>query len=244
MSSPSKAALKDRDFAALPFRDQLKRTIDIFYEGTKEELQDPSNPTIHAAAKLYNSMATALAGRPAVALHACRQGCAWCCYDVTFGTVPEILLLAEYLREGMSDKLPLLVDELRTHVAGTKGLKDVTAYKRARVACPFLDPQTRSCRVYDVRPMCCRIHISQDADACRKAIESPGGHPVPVDTVTHEAGKAMYIGYVAAIRDSKRTFANYDLIPALVRALTDTECDRRWRAGGDPFPGCRMALQA
>jgi Fe-S-cluster containining protein len=35
-------------------------------------------------------------------------------------------------------------------------------------ACPSLDPETRQCRAYDVRPMICRSYVSRDVTACEK----------------------------------------------------------------------------
>ncbi|MGR3488395.1 MULTISPECIES: YkgJ family cysteine cluster protein [Paracoccaceae] len=86
---------------------------------------------------------------PAVANAACADGCAFCCI----------------LTEG-DGGLITETEARRLHAALTPlaGQPEGRAWHAA--ACPALDPETRSCRVYEARPTICRSFLSVDAAAC------------------------------------------------------------------------------
>jgi Fe-S-cluster containining protein len=85
---------------------------------------------------------------------ACAQGCAFCCIlsGEDGGTVTE----AE-------------ATDLHTALAPFSGKPDGRNWHPK--ACPALDPDTRSCRAYDARPMICRAYVSTDVDACKSVSE-------------------------------------------------------------------------
>jgi Fe-S-cluster containining protein len=93
---------------------------------------------------------------------ACASGCAFCCIlsgdDGGTITEAEAVTLFEAL-------------------ARLAGAPDGRAWHPK--ACPSLDPDTRTCRAYDARPMICRAYVSSDVDACKevsegKVAEGPG----------------------------------------------------------------------
>lgn len=85
---------------------------------------------------------------------ACAKGCAFCCIlsgdDGGTMTGTEAAALHEAL-------LPLA------------GAPDGRDWHPA--ACPALDPDTRTCRAYDARPMICRSYLSPDAALCERVAE-------------------------------------------------------------------------
>lgn len=92
----------------------------------------------------------------------CAQGCAFCC--ILTGDDGGTITGAEArnLYEALS---PLA------------GQPDGRAWHPK--ACPSLDPETRMCRAYAVRPMICRSYVSTDVDACEavsmnRAADGPG----------------------------------------------------------------------
>ncbi len=85
---------------------------------------------------------------------ACSDGCAFCC--ILTGGEGGLITEVEATR-------------LHTALAPLKGQPDGRAWHKN--ACPALDPETRSCRAYDARPMICRSFLSTDADACRQNAE-------------------------------------------------------------------------
>ncbi len=85
---------------------------------------------------------------------ACAQGCAFCC--ILTGGEGGVITGFE-------------AAQLHAAVAPLSGQPDGRDWHSA--ACPALDPETRSCRAYDARPMICRSFLSMDADACARNAE-------------------------------------------------------------------------
>ena len=84
----------------------------------------------------------------------CRAGCAFCC--ILAGEDGALISQAE-------------AQAVHAALQPVAGLPDGRAFHAA--ACPALDPETLTCRVYDARPIICRAYISTDAEACRAAVE-------------------------------------------------------------------------
>lgn len=85
---------------------------------------------------------------------ACQQGCAFCC--ILSGGEGGVITAFE-------------AAQLHQAAAPLQGKPDGRDWHAE--ACPALDPDTRSCRAYDARPMICRSFVSKDAEACRKNAE-------------------------------------------------------------------------
>lgn len=85
---------------------------------------------------------------------ACQQGCAFCC--ILSGGEGGVITAFE-------------AAQLHQAAAPLQGQPDGRDWHAE--ACPALDPETRSCRAYDARPMICRSFVSIDAEACRKNAE-------------------------------------------------------------------------
>ncbi|WP_296431380.1 YkgJ family cysteine cluster protein [Yoonia sp.] len=90
----------------------------------------------------------------AVRKAACSDGCAFCC--ILSGGEGGLITQAE-------------AKTLHTALSPLQGQPDGRAWHKN--ACPALDPETQSCRVYDARPMICRSFLSTDAEACRQNAE-------------------------------------------------------------------------
>ena len=132
----------------------------------------------------------AVSGHP-VTCSACTS--AACCKQLTTTSMPEIFVLAEALlrRSDWRDALPRLRDAVLADCAVSPHTAPPHAApphatpltRRSRfladVPCGLLDPTTKRCTVYDVRPACCRFHIIvSDPKAC-DAPRGPDGKPDP-----------------------------------------------------------------
>lgn len=82
---------------------------------------------------------------------ACAQGCAFCC--ILSGGEGGVISGYE-------------AEQLHNALGSFAGKPDGRDWHPE--ACPALDPETRSCRVYDARPMICRSFLSTDASACER----------------------------------------------------------------------------
>ena len=89
----------------------------------------------------------------------CRAGCAFCC--ILAGDDGGTVTAHEARR-------------LHAALAPVAGRPDGRAWHP--MACPALDPETRTCRAYDARPMICRAYLSTDVAACEAIAQ---GTPAP-----------------------------------------------------------------
>ena len=101
--------------------------------------------------------------QPAPHGRACARGCAYCC--ILAGADGGTISGAE-------------ARNLHEALAPRAGQPDGRAWHPK--ACPALDPLTRQCRAYEVRPMIGRSYVSTDAEACERvstgqAATGPGG---------------------------------------------------------------------
>ncbi len=87
----------------------------------------------------------------AVRKAACAHGCAFCCIL----TEDEGGLITAFEAKQLHSALAPMAD--------TPDGRDWHPK-----ACPAIDPDTRTCRAYDARPMICRSFISMDARACKR----------------------------------------------------------------------------
>jgi hypothetical protein len=85
---------------------------------------------------------------------ACADGCAFCC--ILNGGEGGVITQSE-------------AATLHAALSPLQGQPDGRDWHQN--ACPALDPDTRSCRVYDARPMICRSFLSTDATACQQNAE-------------------------------------------------------------------------
>jgi Fe-S-cluster containining protein len=85
---------------------------------------------------------------------ACAESCAFCC--ILKGGEGGLITAFE-------------ATQLHKALASQQGKPDGRDWHPD--ACASLDPETRTCRAYDARPMICRSFISTDAEACKKNAE-------------------------------------------------------------------------
>jgi Fe-S-cluster containining protein len=107
----------------------------------------------------------------------CKAGCSACCDQAVLITAAEADLIISRHRDLVRAALPEFARQKRVLVeAGAHdGPRDLAAlmsddveeerakmlanWYRQRIACAFLDPETKLCRIYDVRPLACRSHV-------------------------------------------------------------------------------------
>lgn len=113
---------------------------------------------------------------------ACRSGCAFCC--ILSGGDGGTMTEAE-------------ARTVHAALAPFAGVPDGRAWHPA--ACPALDPASRTCRIYEARPLVCRAYVSTDAAACEansEGGEEPGGGLL--------GSHASYLAALALARDALR----------------------------------------
>jgi Fe-S-cluster containining protein len=135
--------------------------------------------------------------RAAGAKPPCRAGCAWCCSEPVFVSRREAALLAARVRQMPADERRAVEAAVRqwasrflasdlAKIARPKALE----YRRLGLPCPLLADGL--CRVYDDRPVGCRLHIAwNDEAACREDERRPKQRFVQAPALDLAAGLAM-----------------------------------------------------
>ena len=119
---------------------------------------------------------------------ACEAGCAACCHLLVRVHPGEADAIAAHVRSSLPPAdLAALRHDLDA-VAARAASRSAGAYRRARLRCAFLDADDH-CRIYDVRPVLCRVHASRSAMACDDLV----GHP-PLDSWLSKVGQAIHAG--------------------------------------------------
>ncbi len=124
----------------------------------------------------YDRYLAAMTGPGALAVR-CAAGCAACCHEVPTGVQAiELLAIYERYRElpdfaelhnracDLADKLTALLAEqapgqTRIESSSPEAAKALLEYRRQRIPCVFLGPDSR-CRIYERRPIPCRMHFA------------------------------------------------------------------------------------
>jgi Fe-S-cluster containining protein len=160
---------------------------------------------------------------------ACQRGCAWCCYKAVGTSAAEVIQIARYLRETLSEQ----------DVAAILGR---AAEQRQRGAgartCPLL--VDNQCSAYSVRPLTCRGFNSADAKRCERAHRTGDWSAVPVFAPQQRLATFALDGLRAALQGAGLSGELLDLAAALEIALGDDGAEARWLAGEHVFAKARM----
>jgi hypothetical protein len=159
----------------------------------------------------------------------CRNNCFWCCYLRVDAKAHEVLAITRHVQTKFSaEQRDALIQRLRQHSERVRTL----SYKQhmaTNVACPLL--VDGSCGAYSVRPFGCRRHHSQRVQACEESfnhptdLESPGARHTGLFLTMVQAEQSLHSVFAAKGYDQ----TSYELGTALLEALTNPKCWRRWK---------------
>jgi Fe-S-cluster containining protein len=225
-----------------PFvRPQLQATLEIISEGrTPEkirEVADNAEGWLSLILARLKEMTRPCLGCPD------GGGCTYCCYQGVVATVPEILLLADYLRHHRSaDELEGIKNRCRDYITAIDG----KPYHNLKQACPFLEGDQQGvggkCSVYEVRPLVCRGYHSLDVVRCKRAFDDPQDKSFMIEAwgfpIAQEIGKSVRLGLIANGLDG----SYFKLAHAVLIALETPDAAERYLAGEPIFDSVRMTL--
>ncbi len=111
----------------------------------------------------------------------CHRGCANCCHELVYCTSEEAAgILATCQAQGLeidydkaSRQLAHVTIDSRGDHTGETTWNDQAPEDQS---CLFLDPAERSCRIWPVRPLVCRVHLAEETDrhcAPHNGVENP-----------------------------------------------------------------------
>lgn len=135
----------------------------------------------------------------------CQMGCAFCCYFPIVINKMEAQLIKNAIRDMPSDRKQFIENHLIQYyqtyedkinqLSDTDIVSDPDAkynYKKANLPCPFLNLETNTCTVYEIRPLPCRTYVNYtDPKICEDNI-------MPKETISYEF---LYQEYMGAINE-------------------------------------------
>ena len=181
---------------------------------------------------------------------ACRKGCSYCCHQSVMATAPEVLLVAKFLRDNLSERE---VELLQKKIAArAKEMSTLTNDERmdGRVACSFL--MENICTIYPVRPLQCRGGHSEDSDYCRELLEDRAATQAAVAEGRIEGRylllpKMLYdsaqVGMAGALSKDGLNTEPLELTAAMAIALSDSNIAEKWLAGWPVFADARLEIE-
>lgn len=99
----------------------------------------------------------------------CHKGCCDCCHEVIYCTDEEAQLIKSYCQEKGIEidaekiKRQLKYVELDENLDHT-GVTTWNDQKLEDQSCVFLDKTNGACKIWDVRPFVCRVHLAEDTN--------------------------------------------------------------------------------
>ena len=173
---------------------------------------------------------------PALTPIACREGCGACCRFPVDVTAPEVISLAELIRDRWA---PEAVAALRTKLAAftaAAGAVSPALRPGRRLPCALLVDER--CTIYEARPLPCRGWTSSDAQACQDGVTRPE-LPIPTDALRLLIHHGVQDGLWMGLRDVGYRLEVLDLGVALEIALARDDVAERWLEGEAVFLDAR-----
>ena len=162
-------------------------------------------------------------GKPA----ACKNGCAFCCYQPVFAVSHEILYLKDFISTQDSPKQDIYVKNSREKSLLTLN-KSLAEQKQISHPCPFLEQN--SCMVYEARPMACRIYLSSSVKSCKRSYEKQerGKDKPELYEFPLNAGRMMNEGFVSCLRQMGLESAELPLEQGYASVMTLDQDFQSW----------------
>lgn len=189
---------------------------------------------LRSAFTAFDALNSATVARLGTTL-SCGEGCWICCHLRVDVFAHEVFLLADFIRKRFAAQdLDALMGRLAAHSEEVLALRPVEHVSR-NIRCPML--RQERCSVYAARPLACRRHHSRQLAPCQYSYEHPedldfvGARDPQLSRALSEAMQADANAYADLGYDT----TIYELGSALLEALTNAACWRRWRDGKKAF---------
>lgn len=186
----------------------------------------------NAARRAHEFFETSLKNNTSPEKIECAKGCAFCCHVTVAATAPEVLLVANYIREHHKEDLAAVLERVRAADQQTRGL---SSYQRAVKQIPCALLKEGACTVYGVRPGPCRGFTSTSKRACEQGFNGDQNAPVHTPAVWTNVRNAHMQALWAALAAAELPVERYEFHHALLVALETPDAEARWLKGEDIF---------
>jgi Fe-S-cluster containining protein len=169
----------------------------------------------------------------------CKMGCSYCCHQTVLATPYELFYLAEHVKIKFKGEVLEIIKERATNKMEGSSKLSMERLLKFKKPCPLLHPEKGFCRVYQARPMACRIYLSSDVKSCKDDLDNPEDDSIfpRLFEMPLRAGRIMNEGFHARLRlnrkDNLQAFEN-TIEEGLLKALDEDAFDH-WLAGKNVF---------
>ncbi len=167
-------------------------------------------------------------------LVACQSGCTYCCMFPVAASAPEVLAIANFVRERFNDGQQAALDaRIDANIKATNGMT-MSRRDRVRLGCPFLD--AGKCTVYEVRPVACRGCSSYSVEDCKDDYEEPGtGVEIQTNNLREFVYGAIREGLAVACKSASVEHRPLELVRGYKIASKDSTLAETWRSRPEVF---------
>jgi len=169
---------------------------------------------------------------------ACKQGCDWCCHLTVGTSIPEVVRIAEYLRQSLSAEELGALRERVLRLDEQRRERRAAGRNEAGLPCALL--RDHRCSVYPLRPLMCRGMNSSDSAECERFVESSGQTPLPLYAPQLRLAAFVLDGMLAGLSNSGLAGERVELTAALRIALEVPNAAERFLAGEPVFAAARF----
>lgn len=161
---------------------------------------------------------------------ACVRGCSHCCHQRVELTLPEVFLLARYLRAHPDPARDARIEATAPALEGKTGRE----HHLGQVRCALLGDDG-SCSVHPARPLACRRAHSTDASVCAALHADPTlDVRIPTAPSLQWSLSSLVLGWLEGCAHAGRPPHHYELHAAL-RLAMQADAEARSLAGEDPL---------
>ena len=233
---------EDQSLLKLVGRPQLQATLEIISEGkTPEKLKEVA---VNAEGWLSTILARLKENTQPHLACPDAGGCTYCCYQGVSATVPEVLLLADYLRHNHTAvELQAIKQRCRDFISSTDG----KPRDEIKHACPFLEGDQNGvggiCSVYEVRPLACRGYHSLDVRPCKRLFDDPQDKSFMIEAWGLPIAWEIATSVSRALVTNRLNGSPVKLAHAVLIALETPDAAERYLAGEGIFDPARMTQE-
>lgn len=166
----------------------------------------------------------------------CSPGCAFCCYLRVTASMPEVLIIYDFLYKNKQIDLYREHIEDSPDVLASRRNKDLSWWAENRVPCLFLDIKKQHCKIYEVRPFTCRSYHSLDAEQCKKGYSQKEIVPIPCYPDVKRSFEVYSISFEQTMRQLGRQSAQRELSSTMALLIKNPDLINRWLTGDEIIP--------
>ncbi|MFW2372980.1 MAG: hypothetical protein ACN4GM_07645 [Gammaproteobacteria bacterium] len=170
---------------------------------------------------------------------ACTKGCSYCCHFKVIADAVEIFSMVEYIKSELDlQQIEEIIESAKQNMEQAKALNH-EEQATINQKCPLLIDNV--CLVYPARSIKCRNFHATDTNNCRASYENPKDLTILNNNIPdlYIAATGSSDGFMAALHAQGYDDRIYDLGSALIEALENTDCKRRYDAGKRAFTKAR-----